>query len=337
MITLGEFLSDRLVRLILHLSFAITAAVFLYATGTQLGVLKILSLVWCMLFFTVNFRDYYKCRAYLEELNAIMDRLEKKQLFAECVPVPRSVYERKLFILFRMSGKAMIEAVSDAEAAQQQYREYVESWVHEIKTPITAAQLICQSADAETRRKLAHELARIENHVERALFYARAESAEKDFIVCQSNLYELATLAVQRHRTLLIQSGVCVELQDLKETVYTDGKWVVFMLGQLLQNAVRYRGENPAITLTARRLGQQVQLSVKDNGIGIPSHELSRVFDRGFTGSNGRIRGGSTGMGLYLCRKLAASLEIKLQVKSGEGKGTTVILTFPASIKLSKM
>ena len=109
------------------------------------------------------------------------------------------------------------------------------------------------------------------------------------------------------------------------------------MLGQLLQNAARYRGENPVITLSGKRLGRQVQLAVQDNGIGIPAHELPRVFDRGFTGKNGRSRGGSTGMGLYLCKRLADALEIGLQIQSTEGTGTCVTLTFPAEANLSKM
>ena len=120
-------------------------------------------------------------------------------------------------------------------------------------------------------------------------------------------------------------------------TVYTDEKWAVFILGQLLQNAARYRGPEPVITLSAKPLGKQVQLTVTDNGIGIPAHELPRVFDRGFTGSNGRSRGGSTGMGLYLCRKLAVFLELELRMDSQEGAGTTVTLTFPAKENLTKL
>ena len=101
-------------------------------------------------------------------------------------------------------------------------------------------------------------------------------------------------------------------------------------MGQLLQNAARYRRSDPVIILSAVCLGRQVQLVLEDNGIGIPAHELSRVFDRGFTGSNGRIRGGSTGMGLYLCKKLADELEVNLRITSKIDSGTKVTLTFPA-------
>ena len=112
---------------------------------------------------------------------------------------------------------------------------------------------------------------------------------------------EIAAQAIENHRPLLVQSGVRIETYGLDCTVYTDEKWTVFILGQLLQNAARYRKAEPVISISVKALGKQTQLIVQDNGIGIPAHELPRVFDRGFTGSNGRSRGGSTGMGLVLC------------------------------------
>ena len=335
--TFGEFLSDRLGRLIFHGIVMAAALVFLLLTGTQSGVAALLLVILALIFALEQAIDFTKCCARLNELETILAGLDKKYLFAECVPKARNVYERKLLELSRRAGRHMIQAVSDAEAAQREYREYVESWVHEIKTPITAAGLICRGADPDVRRRLSPELAQIEAHVERALFYARAESPEKDFIVRQTDLAEIIALALNQYRTILMQNGVQIETVDLSQTVYTDGKWTAFIIGQLLQNAVRYRSEQPAIALCAKQIGQQVQLVVQDNGIGIPAHELPRVFDRGFTGSNGRSRGGSTGMGLYLCRRLANCLQIDLQITSEVGTGTTVSLTFPAKRNLTKV
>ena len=335
--TLGEFLCERRNRLLARVFCAGAAALFLRATGTQTGVLVILLLALFLISGTVLSADFFRRRARLRELSDILDRLDQKYLFAECVPPPENLYERRLFELTRRAGRAMTGAVSDARAAQREYREYVEQWVHEIKTPITAARLVCRELDGETRRRLTGELARIEAHVERALFYARAESPEKDCIIRRTDLNEIVSQALDAHRTLLIQSGVRVEVQDLDCTVCTDEKWAVFILGQLLQNSARYRGDAPVITFSARSLGRQILLTVSDNGIGIPACELPRVFDRGFTGSNGRTRGGSTGMGLYLCRKLAAFLELDLRLVSEEGKGTAAMLTFPAKQNLSKL
>ncbi len=335
--TLREFLSDRLKRIALQVICAGLAMLFLFATGTQPGVLVILLIVFLLVFLTVNMFDFFQQHARLLELKSILDGLDRKYLFTECIPRPKGLFERRLFDLTRLAGRDMIGAVSDAQASQREYREYVERWVHEIKAPLTAARLICRELDGGTRRKLTAELSQIEAHVERALFYARAENPEQDCVLRQVKLEKIAAQAIENHRSLLIQNGIQVETKGLDCTVYTDEKWAVFILGQLLQNAARYRGPEPVITLSAHPLGQQVQLTVSDNGIGIPAHELPRVFDRGFTGSNGRSRGGSTGMGLYLCRKLSGFLELGLEIVSEEGKRTTVTLTFPAKQNLTKL
>lgn len=329
--TIREFLSDRLGKITGQLCCTVAAALFLLATGTSSGVIVLLLLFLLLIFITTQAAEYLKCRRRLSELNVLMQGLDQKYLFSECAPPPRTVYEQKLFALMRCSGRAMIGAVSDAQSSMQEYREYIESWVHEIKTPLTAAKLTCRHLEPDSRRKFSAELAQIEAHVERALYYARVKSPEQDCIIRQTALADIVSQAVGNHRTLLIQSQMKIETGDLDFTVYTDRKWAVFMLGQLLQNASRYRNnDSPSILLTAMGCDRQVRLTVSDNGIGIPAHELPRVFDRGFTGSNGRTRGGSTGMGLYLCRKLAALLEIDLQISSEEQKGTAVTLTFPA-------
>ena len=335
--TFGEFLSDRLGRTALQLFCAVSAALFLAATGTQVGVIVILLLVLLLIFLTVQVVDFLRQRSRLLELDGILEGLDQKYLFTECVSPPKNLYERRLFDLTRRAGRAMITAVSDAETTRQEYREYVESWVHEVKAPITAAGLVCRQLDGDTRRKLDYELTQIEAHIERALFYARAENPERDCVIRQASLSEIVFQAVENHRTLLIQSGIRVETQELDCQVYTDRKWAAFILGQLLQNAARYRGEDPVIIISASPFGKQTQLTIQDNGIGIPSHELPRVFDRGFTGSNGRTRGGSTGMGLYLCRKLSGFLDLNLRIDSKEGVGTCVTLTFPARENLTKM
>ena len=329
--TLWEFLSDRLGRGVGTLCGAAVAALVLMATGTRPGVVALLALGFLLVFVGAYTVEFLRLRAQLAELEAILEGLEKKYLFSACIPTPKDHYQRKLFDLTRRSGKSMLEAVSQAQAAQRAYRDYIEAWVHEIKTPITAAQLLCRDLEGDKRRKLTQELAQVEAHVERALFYARAESPERDCVIRQGSLDAIVSQAIQAHRALLIQSGIRVETEGLDCTVYTDEKWTAFLLGQILQNAARYRGQAPVICISAQPLGQKVVLTVADNGMGIPAHELPRVCERGFTGSNGRLRGGSTGMGLYLCRKLAAFLELDFQITSQEGEGTQVMLTFPAT------
>ena len=360
--TFHEFISDHLGKIILQTLIMTSVSVILLATGTQPGVIVLLLVILLLVWITVYVMDYMKCCSHLKELQNIMSGLDQKYLFIECIPQPRTAYERRLFDLMRRSYKSMIGAVSDAQSAQKEYREYVESWVHEIKSPITAAKLISHNLEAEAGRKLTQELIQIEAHVERALFYARAESPERDFIIREVNLEEIVSKTIETYRTLLMQSNLRIETENLNHQVYTDSKWACFILGQLLQNAVRYKKSSFAglrdslhepgdcqeisiaaehdtcvINISTKLLDRQLILTVADNGIGIPAHELPRVFDRGFTGSNGLARGGSTGMGLYLCRRLSDLLGIDLQITSVEHQGTRVTLSFPVKENLTKM
>lgn len=327
--TFREYISDHLSKMIMQFLFMTLLSFILLITGTQPGIVALLLVILLPVWAIASGIDFFKRRARLQELHNIMNHLDQKYLFAECVPAPKTNYERKLLALMRRSYQSMTGAVSDAQAAGREYREYVESWVHEIKSPITAAKLIAHRLDTDSGRRLTKELAQIEAHVERALFYARAENPERDFIIQEVNLEEIVTETIAAYRTLLIQNNMRIETENLGFPVYTDRKWACFLLGQLLQNAARYRSDTPVITISAKPDKHFLVLTVSDNGIGIPAHELPRVFDRGFTGSNGRSRGGSTGMGLYLCRKISTLLGIDLQITSVEHQGTQVTLSFP--------
>ena len=335
----SEFFADHFAKLLIKIIFAAATAFLLLVTGTQPGIIVILGIIWSLMFIGGQVVNFFWHRSRFRELEEIMEGLDKKYLFAECVRTGKTIYERELFDLFRRAGRSMISAVSDAEASKKEYREYVESFVHEVKTPITAANLICRGVDEKNRRKLSYELAQIEAHVERVLFYARAENTQKDFLIREESLGDLVAQTLGEYKTFLIASGVRVETKELEQIVFTDRKWTVFLLGQLLQNSARYRRDEPVVVIEAESMAQEadgslVQLTVRDNGIGIPVHELPRVFDRGFTGSNGRAKGGSTGMGLYLCRRLADSLGIGLEIVSECGVGTSVLLTFAAKKEL---
>lgn len=177
--TIADFLSDRLGRIVLQGGCAAASALFLLATGTQPGVVALLLMGLILVFVLAQLWECVRLRRRLAELKAVMEGLDQKQLFAECAPKPEGLWERELFALMHQSGQAMVGAVSEAQAAQREYREYVEQWVHEIKTPITAARLISRTVGPDTRRRLERELAQIAAHVERALFYARAESPER--------------------------------------------------------------------------------------------------------------------------------------------------------------
>lgn len=180
-------------------------------------------------------------------------------------------------------------------------------------------------------RQVEAELDRVEAYTEQALYYARSTSLEKDFFVKRLSLAELVTDTLKASARELIRVKAAVELGRLDHEVYGDPKWLSFILRQILSNSVKYRGEEP-LRLTFFSVGEKdrVSLKVEDNGIGIPDADLGRVFDKGFTGQNGRKTGKSTGIGLYLCKKLCAKMNLEIRAYS-QGQSTCIEILFPVN------
>lgn len=225
------------------------------------------------------------------------------------------------------------EELSKARTDAESYREYVELWIHEAKTPIAAAKLILDRMNGPDADALERELERMDNQVEQALYYARSTALQNDYAIRPVKLTHAAREACKRQARFLIENQAIpsVEMAEERE-VLSDEPWLVFMLGQLLVNAARYGAHH--ITLTAHEEAPNTShgrtvLTVADDGCGISEADLPRVFDRGFTGSNGRQRGSATGMGLYLVALMSQQLGLGVTIASEEGVGTRVMLAFP--------
>lgn len=191
--------------------------------------------------------------------------------------------------------------------------------------------MIVENNKSSITESINEELDKIEDYTEQALFYARSNTVEKDYYIKQVNLKELVSNVIIRNKRELIQNNISVDTKDLNLKVYTDMKWCAFILNQIIQNSIKYsKEEDKKIEIFAEENKDQVLLYVKDNGIGIKESEASRVFEKGFTGENGRRKGQkATGIGLYLCKKLCDKLSLGIELNSKENESTNVILTFP--------
>jgi signal transduction histidine kinase len=230
--------------------------------------------------------------------------------------------------LLKMAVKSMLEQIGEVKRERTEYKEYVEQWVHEVKTPITAMKLLCENHRSEWTKDLLVELEKTNCFTEQALYYARSEHTEKDYSVREMRLFDVVHQAIAENKYLLLQNSVSIELQETDDTVYSDEKWICFILNQLIVNAVKYRTAQPILKFYTERQNNQVVLYVQDNGIGIDAGDLPRIFEKGFTGKNGRETGqNATGIGLYLCKRLCDKLDIGISAVSASG-GTTIRLSF---------
>ncbi len=278
----------------------------------------VLCFVTGLVFFFIGFFRY---RSYHRELASLLDRIT---VSLDALPKPRGDIEHDYHSLLQalFKEKAHIQTASDA--VLRDMNDYYTLWVHQIKTPIAAMRLMLQSSDNSESAALLAELFKIEQYVEMVLQYLRLGSSATDFVIRTAALDDIVRQAVRKYARLFILKKIKLDFTETNLEVLTDEKWLTYVIEQVLSNAVKY---TPAGTVSIYADGPS--LVIRDTGIGIKPEDLPRVFDRGFTGYNGRADKKSTGIGLYLCRRILRLLGHTITIDSDAGRGTTVTLGFP--------
>ena len=323
-----EFLFEKLNMVLVNLFAATALIVFLKLVGIQGGALGLILIVWGIILIAVGGREYWSQKRKYDEIESQLEELDKKYLICELLGKPETQMEKLYTNMLLAGSKSMVEEVNEKRNALSSYKEYIEEWIHEVKTPITAIDLICKNHPTEEILQIQKELQEIERFVEQALYYARSEVVEKDYFIKEISLSEIVYPVILEYRTMLLEHRVQIVADDLELCVYTDEKWIQFILKQLLSNAVKYaRKDNAKIHIYSQVVDGKKYLTVEDNGIGIAQSDIGRVYEKGFTGRN-RAKKKSTGMGLYLAKRLCERLGIGLSVTSKEGVGTKVSLQF---------
>lgn len=329
--SLKNFIKEKILLISLLILALVTIEIFLIAYDVH-NFIKIYIIVFPLLLISISLSiEYYNKKTFYNKLEKNLQDLNEKYLISEIIETPNFIEGKILKEVIQDVNKSMIENVNKYKKIQEEYKEYIELWIHEIKIPIATSKMIIENNKSEAGKSIDEELDKVEDYIEQALYYARSNTVEKDYIIGKVELREIVNTAVIKNKNLLITNKVNLDLHGLDRWVYTDSKWMVFILNQIIQNAVKYgRNEDSKLEIFAEEEKEKVILFVKDNGIGIKSSEICRVFEKGFTGENGRIIGKkSTGIGLYLCKKLCEKLEIGLELESEKGVGTKVAITFP--------
>ena len=275
--------------------------------------------------------EFYRKKTFYDTLKENMEQLEQKYLISEIIKEPSFSEGKILKAVIQDTGKSMLENVNKYKYIQQDYKEYIELWIHEVKLPIATSKLIIENNKNEVTKNIEEELDQIENYVEQALYYARSSTVEKDYYINKCILKDIVNTAILKNKSNLILNKINIELENLDLQVYTDSKWCIFILNQIIQNSIKYKKDgNSILQINAKENKENVVLNIKDNGIGIKQEEVEKVFEKGFTGTNGRIDGKkSTGMGLYLCKKLCDKLGLSIEIESKKDEYTQVKITFP--------
>ena len=333
---LSEYIKDKI-------NYILALAIYLIIISTYLKAINLTYLtIFIVIFITFTFfilaflLSYYKTSKYLRNIEKTMDKLPEKYLITEILQKPRSAEKLAYYRILKRANKSMLENVTDIKEKQKDYKEYIESWVHEIKIPITSAKLLCENNKSDITNKIDEDIEEVNNYVEQALFYARMDQVSNDFMIREISLNEVIKNVLARNKKIMIQNNMKVELKDVNIKCYTDDKWLEFILNQIITNSIKYRNDNNAvIKITGIQNKENIILKIKDNGIGIKKSEIDRIFDKGFTGTNGRNQTKSTGIGLYLCKRLCEGIGMEIDANSKENEYTEIVIIIPRAKKIN--
>ncbi len=262
----------------------------------------------------IDFFRYYNRHRELIKMQKVI------KISVDALSMPGDQIEEDYQTLLQLVHEDKVKAVNDLENRRKDLMEYYTMWVHQIKTPIAAMQLLLQSEDTPKNREAAEELFRIEQYVKMALQYTRLDSETTDFLIQRYNLDDIVREAVRCYARLFIRKKISLNYQPLQVQVLTDEKWLEFVIEQVLSNAVKY---TPKGSVSIYMEGSST-LVIEDTGIGIRKEDLPRVCEKGYTGYNGHTDKRSTGIGLYLSKRILEKLSHTIEIESEMGVGTKV-------------
>lgn len=320
---LTEHIKDRAFAYIIYTLTAGLALIFLSAYRVQTQAIAVIGGILLIGGICGDLWGFFRKKAYYDKLLNCLDELDRKYLLSEMVSEPDFLDGRIIHRVMRETNKSMCEKIAEYRRANEEFREYIELWVHEVKLPVASLQLMCHN-DGSTR--YSEQLKRIDDYIENVLYYARSGSAEKDYVIKPVEIRRVFTDTAIKNRTELQERDISLSAEGLNVTVMTDAKWLGFILGQLMANSIKYdAGE---IAVTAEDSPEKTVLRFRDNGAGIPESDLPYIFEKSFTGENGRTHSKSTGMGLYIVKKLCDRLGHTVSASSVRGEYTEIAITF---------
>ncbi len=324
---ISTYLKKNRKPILFYLLFLGVFYLVLYLYGVRadaLGYAVFLSLV---TFIVLGLFDLWR---YQARIKTIGEAFRNMPYELGSLPAPLDIPEEKYQEEVRMLGERLVLQENDSRRSRQEMLDFYSLWAHQIKTPLAAMNLLLQSEearedkDAKIFQEMRMELFKTGQYVDMVLSYLRAEDMSSDLLLKEYSLDEIVRQAVRKYSGMFILKKIRLEYEPCKEMVLTDEKWLLFVLEQLLSNALKYT-EKGFIRIRMEQ-GSPAVLLIEDSGIGIQAEDLPRVFEKGFTGYNGRQDKKSTGIGLYLCRMICEKLNHTVTITSDPGKGTAVRL-----------
>ena len=319
---LSTYLKDKLYAFLIFDIYIIILILFLIALKLTSSIIIFITVFTIVIFSLILLYDYFRKRKFYNELLDKLNTLDKKYLLIEMLLEPNFLEGKILYDVLDEVNKNEHDLISKLKKRQDDFKEYIELWIHEVKLPLASLTLMNRK-DKSTLR----ELKRIEDDVEQILYYVRCENANNDYLIKEWNLDNIVKNVALRNKDNLLALNIDFKVDNCNLKVLTDSKWLEFIINQIVSNSIKYKKEkNSFIEITGKDYKDYITITIYDNGMGISKSDLPRVFNKTFTGNNGRETK-ATGMGLYLCRELCNKLGHKIEIDSRIDKYTKVTIT----------
>lgn len=312
------YLKERWKRLLMLLLFVCIFAVSFWFYRLPVRAVMYpcaLCLLFGAVFVVYDMTKAYRRHKFFEELH------RRNTELISALPEPEGIVDSDYQQLISVLKEKIAEITAQTDSRIRDTVDYYTVWAHQIKTPIAAMRLTLQKEDVPEARRLASELSRIEQYVEMVLVFVRLGSDYSDYVFTRQDIDEIIRSSVKKFASEFIDRRIRLEYDSVDIQAVTDEKWFAFVIEQLLSNALKYTREGSIKIYSEGKV-----LCIKDTGIGIAPEDLPRVFDKGYTGCNGRTDRRASGLGLYLCRRICQNLGIDISISSTVGEGTTVRL-----------
>ena len=325
----SKYVKDNLINIVIYIATVILIALMLVAfkVPIQANITTVIVLIFSSVVIILN--NYFRKEKFYKQFRSNLEKLDKKYLILETLPEPNT-YEEKIIVeaLYEIN-KSIIENINEYYKNTIEFKEFVEIWIHEVKIPISSMVLKCHNNKEKYDKSFFSLIRRLDNSIDEILYYVRSENTEKDFAINEIDLKEVVRNVSIKNKDDLLENNVMFETDLKAKNINTDKKWLEFILNQIINNSIKYKKDKESIIkIESSETKDKVILEIYDNGIGIPEKDLKRVFEKSFTGANGRNKAKSTGMGLYIIKNLCNKLGHKIYIESEEDKYTKVILEF---------
>mgnify|MGYP005804102085 FL=1 len=274
--------------------------------------------------------DFNRRKKFYDKFLNDLDLLDQKYLITEMLEKPNFYEGQILYDAIYEIDKSMAEKIKEYSLSIADFKEYIEMWIHEVKLPLASLNLIVHNHKESSDKKITEQLKRLDDDIEQVLYYVRSENAEKDYLIKETELNKVISNVAMKNKDILLENNINFEVDVENKKVLTDSKWLEFIVNQIVSNSIKYTRNNVEhlIKITSEENNKCTILKIYDNGIGISKSDIPKVFDKTFTGSNGRKIETSTGMGLYIVKQLCNKLGHKIAIDSKENEYTEVSILF---------